>query len=83
MAAPTPPPPAPEGPSALILGGCGFVGRHLVALLVKAGVPRIRVVDKLMPAMAFLSPELKEAFDKVEFNQAGRHREEGGRREGV
>ena len=71
--APTPPPPAPPGGQAvLLLGGCGFVGRHLVALLVKAGVAKIRVVDKLMPAMAFLTPEHKEAFamPAVEYKQA-------------
>lgn len=57
----------------LILGGCGFVGRHLVALLVqKAPAAKIRVVDKVIPAMANLSPELKAAFESpsVEFKQA-------------
>jgi len=79
MATPTPPPPAPTGPGVLVLGGCGFVGRHLVALLVKQGVPRIRVVDKLMPAMAFLAPDHKEAFaaPAVEYRQADISRQAG------
>lgn len=62
-----------------MLGGCGFVGRHLVALLVKAGVPTIRVVDKLMPAMAFLSAEHKEHFaaPSVQYVQADISRQTG------
>ena len=49
-----------EAPSALILGGCGFVGRNMVAMLVELGLcSRIRVVDRTMPAMAFLAPVQK------------------------
>ena len=68
-----------SGPSVLLLGGCGFVGRHLVALLVQQGVGRIRVVDKLVPAMALLSPDLKEAFaaPAVEHRQADISRQSG------
>ena len=60
------------GVAVLILGGCGFVGRHLVAHLVeKAPAAKIRVVDKVIPAMANLG-SLKAAFDNptVEFKQA-------------
>ena len=45
-----------EAPSALILGGCGFVGRNLVQHLVEKKLcSKIKVVDRTMPAMAFLS----------------------------
>ena len=63
----------------LVLGGCGFVGRHLVELLVKNGAPKIRVVDKLMPSMAALAPPHKAAFEaaSVEFRQADLSRQSG------
>ena len=63
----------------LILGGCGFVGRHLVALLVQKGVGKVRIVDKLMPSMANLSADHKAAFaaPAVEFKQADLSRQTG------
>ena len=65
--------------SVLVLGGCGFAGRHLVSLLVDQGCQRIRVVDKLMPAMAFLSAEHSAAFASaaVEYRQADLSRQQG------
>ena len=71
---------AASGLDVLILGGCGFVGRHLVALLVKeAPEVRIRVVDKLLPAMAFLAPDHKAAFESpaVEYKQANLNSQAG------
>ena len=60
-----------EAPSALILGGCGFVGRNLVQHLVEKKLcSKIKVVDRTMPAMAFLSDVHKAAFASVEFKQA-------------
>ena len=67
-------------PTVLILGGCGFVGRHLVYKLVKEELcGKIRVVDKRPPSMANLSPEHKAAFDSsaVEFKQADLSRQTG------
>ena len=67
-------------PTVLILGGCGFVGRHLVYKLVKEELcGKIRVVDKRPPSMANLSPEQKAAFDSsaVEFKQADLSRQTG------
>jgi len=64
--------PADGKPSVLVLGGCGFVGRNLVAMLVHRGLcSHIRVVDKLMPAMGFFAPPHQEAFDSpvVAFKQ--------------
>ena len=57
----------------LVLGGVGFIGRHFVSHLVKNDqVSSIRVVDKVLPATAYLTPEQKEVFSnpKVEFKQA-------------
>jgi nucleoside-diphosphate-sugar epimerase len=60
-------------PSVLILGGVGFIGRHLVSYLVENNlVSKIRVADKVLPATAYLNPQHKKAFEdpKVEFKQA-------------
>lgn len=57
----------------LVLGGVGFIGRNFVTYLVKnALVAHVRVVDKVLPATAYLTPSQKEAFSdpKVEFKQA-------------
>ncbi|XP_065577001.1 uncharacterized protein LOC136038009 isoform X2 [Artemia franciscana] len=55
----------------LVLGGCGFVGRNLVELLVKEpDVAFIRVVDKVPPQMAWLSRKHASVFEseKVQFS---------------
>jgi len=55
----------------LILGGLGFVGKHLVRYLVKKEVAsKIRVADKIMVQMARLGKEFSDSFDKVECIQA-------------
>ena len=67
-------------PSALILGGCGFVGRNLVWTLVNRRLcSRIRVVDKTLPALAFLAGPHEDAFkdEVVEFKQADLSRQAG------
>jgi nucleoside-diphosphate-sugar epimerase len=57
-------------PSALILGGVGFIGRNLVTYLVENNLcSEIRVVDKVLPETAYLSKRDKEAFSKVQFIQ--------------
>ncbi|KAJ3415393.1 hypothetical protein HDV05_004987 [Chytridiales sp. JEL 0842] len=60
-------------PSVLILGGTGFIGRHLVSYLVEHNLAdRIRVSDKVLPSTAYLSPNHKKAFEdaRVQFKQA-------------
>lgn len=58
-------------PSALILGGCGFIGRNVVQFLVEQQLcSRIRVADKVLPATAYLTARQQKAFDQVEFKQA-------------
>ncbi|XP_017769344.1 PREDICTED: uncharacterized protein LOC108557368 [Nicrophorus vespilloides] len=57
----------------IILGGCGFIGRNLVAYLVSNKlVNRLRVVDKVPPQVAWLHPEHQKYFDDpiVEFKHA-------------
>lgn len=58
-------------PKVLILGGTGFVGRHLTTYLVsKQLCSKVRVVDKVPPATAWLNEEHKAIFDQVDFRQA-------------
>jgi nucleoside-diphosphate-sugar epimerase len=59
-------------PNVLVLGGCGFIGRNFVKFLVDNKLAEsIRVVDKNLPAIAYLSAEHKKAFDEksVQFIQ--------------
>jgi nucleoside-diphosphate-sugar epimerase len=52
------------------LGGCGFVGRNLVQFLVEKDLcSKIRVADKVLPALAGLSDVQKDIYSKIEFKQ--------------
>ncbi|ODM95503.1 dTDP-D-glucose 4,6-dehydratase, partial [Orchesella cincta] len=58
-------------PKFLILGGCGFIGRHLVSyLLDKSSV--IFIIDKTSPQVAWLNPQQADVFKdpKVKFTSA-------------
>jgi dTDP-D-glucose 4,6-dehydratase len=60
-------------PTVLVLGGVGFIGRTFVAYLVDNNLASsIRVVDKVLPATAYLSESHKKVFTdpRVEFKQA-------------
>jgi len=60
-------------PRVLLFGGTGFVGRHLVKLLLNNNlVSKIRVVDKTPAALAYFTPEFKSLFESplIEFVQA-------------
>ena len=61
-----------DKPAVLVAGGCGFLGRNFVSMLVERNIcSRIRVVDRLMPAMAFLATDHAAAFASpvVEYQQ--------------
>lgn len=67
-----------DGARVLVLGGCGFIGRNFVAMLIERDLCScIRVVDKTLPALAFLSKPHRQVFshDCVEFIQADLSRE--------
>jgi len=53
-----------------VLGGTGFIGRNLVQYLVEKDLAsKVRVADKMLPALAGLSEAQKAIFGKVEFKQ--------------
>jgi len=59
-------------PNVLVLGGVGFIGRNFVKYLVDNNLAaKIRVVDKVLPAIAFFGQEHQDAFNSplVEFMQ--------------
>lgn len=56
--------------SVLVLGGVGFIGRNFVTHLVENNLcDKIRVVDKVLPATAYLTKSQAAAFSKVEYKQ--------------
>ncbi|ORX43849.1 NAD(P)-binding protein [Hesseltinella vesiculosa] len=60
-----------QKPSVLILGGTGFIGRHMTKYLVDNQLASyVRVADKMLPQTAYLSKEHQQAFDKIHFKQA-------------
>jgi nucleoside-diphosphate-sugar epimerase len=57
--------------SALVLGGCGFIGRHLVLYLVENKlVEKIKIADKNLREISWLTPEQKKVIDTVDYVQA-------------
>lgn len=55
---------ATEKPKVLVLGGCGFIGRHIVAELVSKDVASlICVVDKVPPQIAWLNVNHRKIFN--------------------
>jgi len=61
-----------QKPNVLVLGGVGFVGRNFVKYLVDNQLAnKIRVIDKVLPATAFLGAEHLAAFNdpNVEYRQ--------------
>jgi len=58
---------AVDKPSVVILGGCGFYGRHLVKFLVENELAStIKIADKTLPALAKLTDELKAIYKNKE-----------------
>lgn len=57
-------------PRVLVLGGTGYIGRNLVQHLIENDLTsKVRVADKVLPALAGLSEAQKAAFAKVDFKQ--------------
>lgn len=60
-----------EKPAILIIGGLGYIGRFL-ALHIEQNklASEVRIVDKVLPQLAWLAPEFEEACSKDKFMQA-------------
>ena len=65
-----------EKPSVLIIGGLGYVGRFLALHIHKNNLAsEVRLVDKVLPQLAWLAPEFAEACSQDKFMQADASRE--------
>ncbi|KAI5300687.1 hypothetical protein KEM55_005767 [Ascosphaera atra] len=68
---------AEEKPRILIVGGLTWTGRHLAYLIHKNNLASdVRLVDKQLPQLAYLSPEMAEACPMEKFVQADPAREQ-------
>jgi nucleoside-diphosphate-sugar epimerase len=60
-----------EKPAVLIIGGLGYIGRFLALYIHKNNLAsEVRIVDKVLPQLAWLAPEFEEACAKDKFMQA-------------
>ncbi|ORY66154.1 uncharacterized protein BCR38DRAFT_408122 [Pseudomassariella vexata] len=68
---------ATEKPSVLIIGGLGYIGRFLALHIQSHGLAsEVRLVDKVLPQLAWLAPEFDEACSADRFIQADATREQ-------
>ncbi|KAK7924370.1 C-3 sterol dehydrogenase/3-beta-hydroxysteroid dehydrogenase [Apiospora marii] len=68
---------AAEKPSVLIIGGLGYIGRFLALHINKNDLAsEVRLVDKVLPQLAWLAPEFDEACSNDKFIQADATREQ-------
>ncbi|KAB5551403.1 hypothetical protein GE09DRAFT_1223195 [Coniochaeta sp. 2T2.1] len=64
-------------PSVLIIGGLGYIGRFLAVHLHREGLASdVRIVDKVLPQLAWLPPEFEDACAGDKFMQADASREQ-------
>ncbi|GAB0135956.1 hypothetical protein EsDP_00004276 [Epichloe bromicola] len=69
---------ADDKPSVLIIGGLGYVGRFLALHIHQNKLAsEVRLVDKVLPQLAWLGPEFAEACSQDKFMQADASRPEG------
>ena len=62
---------AGDKPSVLIIGGLGYVGRFLALHIHQNNLASdVRLVDKVLPQLAWLGPEFAEACSQDKFMQA-------------
>ncbi|KAL5594478.1 hypothetical protein BROUX41_001410 [Berkeleyomyces rouxiae] len=67
-----------EKPSVLIVGGLGYIGRFLALYIhLNELASEVRVVDKVLPQLAWLAPEFDEACSGTKFMQADASKEAG------
>lgn len=67
---------ATEKPSVLIIGGLGYIGRFLALHIEKNSLASdVRLVDKVLPQLAWLAPEFDQACSQDKFIQADATRE--------
>jgi hypothetical protein len=60
-----------EKPSVLIVGGMGYIGRFLALYIHENNLASdVRIVDKVLPQLAWLAPEFAEACSQSKFVQA-------------
>lgn len=65
-----------EKPAVLIIGGLGYVGRFLALHIHKNNLAsEVRIVDKVLPQLAWLAPEFAEACSQDKFMQADASKE--------
>ncbi|KAI4132398.1 MAG: hypothetical protein LQ347_002607, partial [Umbilicaria vellea] len=68
--------PADDKPAVLIIGGLGYIGRFLALHVQRnALASQVRLVDKVLPQLAWLAPEFAEACSPDKFLQADASRE--------
>ncbi|KAK4464141.1 hypothetical protein QBC42DRAFT_284702 [Cladorrhinum samala] len=66
-----------EKPSVLIIGGLGYIGRFLALHIHKNNLASdVRIVDKVLPQLAWLPPMFEEACAGSKFVQADASREQ-------
>ncbi|KAL2262355.1 hypothetical protein VTK26DRAFT_1580 [Humicola hyalothermophila] len=66
-----------EKPSVLIIGGLGYIGRFLALHIHKNNLAsEVRIVDKVLPQLAWLPAEFEEACAGSKFVQADASREQ-------
>lgn len=62
---------ADEKPSVLIIGGLGYIGRFLAQHIHQNNLAsEVRLVDKVLPQLAWLPPEFSDACSQSKFMQA-------------
>lgn len=69
---------ADDKPSVLIIGGLGYIGRFLALHIHNNNLASdVRLVDKVLPQLAWLAPEFADACSSDKFMQADASRPEG------
>lgn len=58
------------GYKVLVLGGCGFIGRQLISYLYNNKLTdHLRVIDKVIPEMSWMTEDHSSLYEKVDFIQ--------------